>query len=455
MKLACVPALAALAGLAGCGDNTAGRCDGREPVCGGAVRDADGRAVILRGVNLAGAHKNAPYTDPFTEADYTRLRADWGMTAIRFLITWSAVEPSQGQFDDTYLDWVKQRIEWAQAAGLSVVLDMHQDVYGEGFGFDGAPRWTCDASNYDGFVAKQPWGLNYADPHVMACFDHLWTDAATQADFAAAWKHVAERLAGEPAILGFDPINEPSWGSYPVASFERDRLQPFYEQVIAAVREAAPRWIAFAEPSNSRGLGFATSLQPFEAKNVVYSPHLYDALAEQSGMFDPTRAQQLVDTGADFAGEAARMGTPLWIGEYGGIGTDPQIGAYMDADYRAASAVAAGSMIWAYDEGGGYSLLDAQDQEVAPLVTAVVRPAPAAIAGTPIGWTFDPTTRVLEVQWHPDHAISQPTVILAPARLYPSGVAVDCGGCKVETTGNEIRLGPVAGDPAVARISPR
>ena len=31
----------------------------------------------VRGVNLAGAHKNAPYTDAFGPADYTRLSADW------------------------------------------------------------------------------------------------------------------------------------------------------------------------------------------------------------------------------------------------------------------------------------------------------------------------------------------------------------------------------------------
>ena len=26
--------------------------------------------------------------------------------------------------------------------GVHVILDMHQDVYGEGFGGNGAPRWT-------------------------------------------------------------------------------------------------------------------------------------------------------------------------------------------------------------------------------------------------------------------------------------------------------------------------
>ncbi len=405
----------------------------------------------MRGVNLAGAHKMSPYTDAFGASDYTRLSADWGMTGIRFLITWSAIEPTQGTFDDNYLDWVRQRIEWADAAGLAVVLDMHQDVYGEGFGFDGAPAWACDAANYAGFVPQQPWGINYADSHVMACFDALWSDPS---ELVAAWKHVAEYLADAPAILGFDPINEPSWGSYAVATFEKDRLQPYYEQAITAVRAVAPKWLAFVEPSNSRALGFSTSLQPFHAPGIVYSPHLYDVGAESTGMFDPAHAPDLVEMASELGDEAKRMHAALWVGEYGGQATDPQIATYLGADYDGISAVAAGSTYWAYDRGGAYSLLDSDGNEVPAIVSAVVRPAPARIAGTPIGWTYDAASRVLEVQWHADAKIQAPTVILAPARIYPAWVSVDCGGCSVDLVGNEIHLGRVTGDPAIAKISP-
>src|SRR5436305_8869337 len=91
----------------------------------GFLRAPDGRAVILRGMNLSGAQKNAPYLDDKQPADYQRIRGDWGMNAIRFLMTWSAVEPDRGRYDDAYLDQVAERMGWAQAAGLSVILDMH------------------------------------------------------------------------------------------------------------------------------------------------------------------------------------------------------------------------------------------------------------------------------------------------------------------------------------------
>ena len=71
-----------------------------------------------------------------------------------------------------------------------------------------------------------------------------------------------------------------------------------------------------------------------------------------------------------------------------------------------------------------------------------------------IAWSYDASSRVLEVRWHPDH-VSAPTVIIAPGRVYPQGVTVDCGGCTVERDGDELHLGPVTGDPAVARIAPQ
>ena len=418
-------------------------------VCGSQIRDAEGRAVVLRGVNLAGAHKQAPYTDPFTPENYRQLHG-WGFRTLRFLITWAAIEPSPGVYDDAYLAWVRERMQWAREAGLDVVLDMHQDVYGEGFGFGGAPKWTCDSAHYDAFVPADNWLLNYSNTNVLACYDHLWTDTALQAAFARMWGHVASQLATEPAIIGFDPINEPHWGTYPVAMFEVDRLQPFYAQVFAAVRAHAP-WIAFAEPSSSRNLGFASKLAPFEVQDVVYAPHMYDATAELDGSFSASRRDSLLATATDLAADAERLGVPLWIGEYGGIATSEQIGAYMDAAYDGAASAFAGTMYWAYDQGGGYSMLDADGNPVASLLDAVVRPYPARIAGQPTTWSYDELTRTLEVAWLADTSITAPTVIVTPTRAYPRGVDVVCDGCTFVESDGEVSI--TGG--TTAKITPR
>lgn len=444
-----------LAAVAACGDNSSAlTCAGDGVhVCKGALRDPEGRAMIPRGVNLAGAHKHAPYTDDFTRADYAQLHA-WGFRAARFLVVWSAIEPVDGTYDDAYLDWVAERMRWAHDAGLDVILDMHQDVYGEGFGFDGAPKWTCDASFYAAFVPRDPWPLNYTDANVLACIDRFMTDAPLQAKFAAMWGHVAERLAGEPAIIGFDPLNEPHWGTYPVALFEADRLMPLYQQVIDAVRAHAP-WVVFAEPSSSRNLGFATKLRPFEIADVVYAPHLYDPNAELQGVFDAAHRTTLLATADDLRADAERLGVPVWIGEYGGIATAPTITAYMDAAYDGAASTLGGSMYWAMDKGGGYSIYDAQGVPNPTLLDAIVRPAPVRIAGDPIAWTYDDVTRTLALTWTTDARITAPTVVAVPAKVYPNGVVVECGGCTVEEAPGEVRLGVIAAAEQTATITAR
>jgi len=441
-----------LAAASACGGGGGGDvCRGGWHVCGGQIRDADGRAVIMRGANL-GDQKQAPYLDGFTAADYARLRTDFGLDAIRFVMPWAAVEPSAGYYDDAYLDQVRTRMGWAEDAGLFVVLDMHQDVYGEGFGFDGAPRWTCDDSYYAAFVPRTPWALSYQDPNVIACFDRLWTDADLGAHYAAAWRHVAERLGGSPAVIGFDIINEPSWGSASVWKFEPDLLAPFYQQVIAAVHQAAPGWLAFAEPSNARNLGIASSL-PTLGPDVVYAPHAYDSQAEQGGGWSDARRADFLANIAALRGEADAMNAALWIGEYGGVASDPNIGGYLDAAYDGAAAASASTMLWDYSRGG-YGLLDDTGAEVPAMAAAVARPYPSRIAGDPAGWTYDETTRTLTLTFTPDPSIAAPTEVIAPARVWPGGASVDCGGCTVDVAGDTISLGPITGAPAVVTIAP-
>lgn len=407
----------------------------------------------MRGVNLAGAHKLAPYTDSFTVEDYARLHA-WGFRSLRFLVTWAAIEPTPGVYDEAYLDWVAERMGWAHDAGLSVVIDMHQDVYGEGFGFGGAPKWTCDQHYYDAFVPNQQWLLNYGDANVLACYDHLWADDELQTRYAAMWGHVAARLAKSPAVMGFDPMNEPHWGTHPVTTFEAEQLQPFYARIITAVRAEAPAWTLFAEPASSRNLGLASRLAPFDVANVVYAPHMYDQTAELSGEFDAARRDALLSAAEDLSADAQRLGVPLWIGEYGGIATSPQIGAYMDAAYDGAAAHLAGTMYWAFDRGGGYSMLDDNGDAVPSLLDAIVRPYPERIAGEPTGWDYDEATRTLTVSWRPDVTVHAPTIVVVPARVYPDGVAVTCDGCTAVVGDAEIAITSAAA-AATVHVTPR
>lgn len=427
-------------------------------VRGGFLRDEEGRALLLRGVNLAGAHKVAPYFSFHTLADFERVRDEWGMSSVRFLMTWAAIEPERGRFDEDYLDAVAERMEWARAAGLYVVLDMHQDVYGEGFaagGGDGAPRWTCDEENYETFVPNpSQWFYNYVSAQVTACYDHFWNDEALQGEYIEAWRRVAERLSGyDDVIIGFDPINEPYWGSQLPTAFEPDKLQSFYEALVPKVREVRPDWVAFLEPASSRNLGLPTGLQKMPFKDVVYAPHSYDRDAESGEGFDPAQRANVLENARLLAEEAKALDAALWIGEYGGMADSPGIVEYMTAEYDAFGATAAGTTYWAYDKGGSYSVLDADGNERELLVSTLVRPWPERVAGDPVSYAFDAATSTFTLTYHPDPSIGAPTEISVPDRVYPDGYTVQCDGCETRATGQILQVTvPPSGDPAIVTI---
>lgn len=411
----------------------------------GQVRDSVDRAVVLRGFNLSSVHKQPPYFDFHEGPDFARIRTDWGMNSVRFLLQWAAVEPQPGAYDDAYLDAVRARLDLARDAGLHVVLDMHQDVFGAGFpGGNGAPRWACDEARYAAFVPRTPWFANYTEPNVVACFDAFWQSRALQDAYAAMWGHVAEVLADHPAVVGLDPMNEPSWGSMDLAAFEANRLGPLYEAVVAQVRRHAPDWLAFLEPSSSRNVGVPTRLPAFGFGGVVYAPHSYYGPAEAGGGFDPQARQAVVDTVAALKAEAATWGGALWIGEFGGVAGHPGILEYMDAAYDAQAAVGAGGAYWHYGRDDGYGFLDADGNEKPALASALVRPWPERVAGDDPTWSWDEATRVFHLSFTPGFT-QAPTELSVPARLYPEGFQVECGDCRLERVPGRVRVWRASG----------
>jgi endoglycosylceramidase len=299
---------------------------------------------------------------------------------------------------------------------------MHEDIYGEGFGFDGAPRWTCDQSYYDAFMPRDPWFLNSLDNNVVACTDQFWQSEDLRARFVAAWAHVAARLRTEPAVIGVDILNEPNWGSYSIFDFEADLLAPLYDRVVAAVRAQAPGWVVFVEPSAARNAGIATALPRPSYRDVVYAPHSYDSAAEGSGTFDRSRRDVLLNDIEKLSEEAGQLGAALAIGEYGGVPGNAGYDDYMAAEYDGQGNVAAGAFYWDASRGGGYSLFDATGAPKPDALQAIARPHPSFVGGDPVSYSFDGT--VFSFRYR---SYGTPTEIQVPPRQW----TVECAGCQV------------------------
>ncbi|KAH7907809.1 glycoside hydrolase family 5 protein [Hygrophoropsis aurantiaca] len=131
--------------------------------------DSYGRVCNLRGVNLSGSskiptnhdHETFPHDHhsvtfvgrpfPLDEAPhhFARLRR-WGLTFIRFLVTWEAVEHAgKGIYDMEYLEYLRQLLSLLPQYGLSAFIVIHQDVWSRYSGGSGAPAWTLEAIGFD------------------------------------------------------------------------------------------------------------------------------------------------------------------------------------------------------------------------------------------------------------------------------------------------------------------
>jgi endoglycosylceramidase len=131
-----------------------------------------------------------------------------------------------GMYDDGYISHIQQQVEWAKQQGLYVFLDMHQDLYSVLFE-DGAPEWATLTNGTPHVDLGGVWSDAYfTSPAVQTALDNFWTNKPAmdgigiQEHYAQVWAHLAKKYANEPAIIGYDLMNEPFPGSMAVHAQE-------------------------------------------------------------------------------------------------------------------------------------------------------------------------------------------------------------------------------------------
>ena len=183
--------------------------------------DEYGRERIFSGINVCdkGAYnaeeKIRHYNYEWDDAMLEEFKKQ-GINIIRLGITWDAVEPQKGKYNDVYIEAVKRMLDKCEKAGIYAYIDMHQDLYsgwGNGPG-DGAPAWACHTDKYKYKNPRLVWAESYfISRAVHRAFDNFWDNKYSVQDaYKKMWKHVAQRLDGHPALFGFDVMNEPFLG---------------------------------------------------------------------------------------------------------------------------------------------------------------------------------------------------------------------------------------------------
>ncbi|MCX7072220.1 MAG: cellulase family glycosylhydrolase [Gammaproteobacteria bacterium] len=451
---------------------------------GGWMVDRDGRVVILHGVNAV--WKRAPYAPPDSVDGFTAADADWlaehGFNAVRLGVLFAGVMPQRGVIDHDYLDRMDRVVKLLAARQIYVMIDFHQDLFGESYSGEGFPTWAQPART-DGLL-RAGFPLGYVTPRVSRAFDGFWNDPqGLQAAYAQAWVAVAKRWRDADYLMGYDLINEPWGGSHwPVcarpggcARFELDKLQPLYEQVLAGIRAVDPDNIVWLEPQVLFEFGADSHLgsRPIADAQLGLSWHNYciaAPLVKATGAAESQTCSKLsrrVYRNADTV--ARRLGSASVLSEFGASDDAPDIARVAGR----ADEHRVGWMYWSYKDWGdpttqgqgtGAQSMFQRDTDLASVkrakLMALERPFPQAIAGVPLDYGFDAASRRFTLRYSTTLASGRKaprdavTLIHVPALHYPDGYTVQVQGGRVVSAANARQLRVIA-DEAATQVTIR
>jgi endoglycosylceramidase len=367
-------------------------------------KDEQGRVVILRGMNVSGDAKVPPFYS-VTAAQQLDPLPGWGVNTLRLLFTWEAFEPSPCQYDESYLQYYQQVVQWAAQRNLYVVVDFHQDAFsrfsvsgcGEGF-----PAWAVHSS----IALRQPrndascesWGTKMLfDWSHHRSWHHFHRDSeGARSRYLAMVERVAQRMAQHDNVIGYDVINEP-WG-------KNSELLSLYNDAGTAIRRQDPSALLFVPPHAflSSGLVRNTMDKP-SFTNFAYAPHYYDPIMITAKWW----------LGNSSAGplnvmwqQAQDWHVPLFLGEFGAPASTVGGKAYIEQLYDWLDGAFASSAHWNYTpnwnadskDGWNHEDLSITDDTGQLRDNFTVRPYPIATAGAPA--VFEINDEGLQYSWY-------------------------------------------------------
>ena len=247
--------------------------------------------------------------DYFLDEEDIRFIKDCGATVVRLPVNYRHFESDADPFH--YLEKGFQRLDrairWCTNHGLYVIIDLHAVQ-----GWQNTD-WHCD------------------NPGRQSLF---WTHRQFQDRFVALWEAFARRYADNPAVAGYNVMNEPITNAPRGRFSERyvpnwDILNQVYRRVVTAIRRIDPATIIFLE-----GDYFSTlfsGLKPPFADNLAYSSHNYTKVGFGPGCYPGTiegthwngAKQEEVFLAHEGTRFAAKNRVPLWVGEFGSVYNGP------------------------------------------------------------------------------------------------------------------------------------
>ena len=230
---------------------------------------------------LVGATEAARFWTRFRDCyiakdDIAFLKAT-GFNTVRVPLNWRLfVEPGQDgvdRFEGSGWALLDRLVQWCRDAGLRVIIDLHA-----------APGGQTGVNHDDG----PGFPLTFYVPRYRQLT-------------IAIWRQLAAHYRDEPAILGYDLLNEPI-SPYSDMNYLNPQLEPLYRDIVAAVRSVDPNHVVLLAGAQW-GTNFAVFDRPFDS-NAVYTYHKF--------WINPTR-----DGVQEYLNFSNRWKVPVLIGETG------------------------------------------------------------------------------------------------------------------------------------------
>lgn len=428
--------------------------------CGQLV-DAQGRVVILRGVNArvegifdVTFDDGRTALEPIPALDASDLEAmkGWGFDALRLPINWSALEPTEtGGFDEAYLDRVEAVLDLAEAAGVVALVDFHEDAYSKEIGEDGAPLWAIVPP--PPMLLEGPLedlGDRRLSKPVLDAFDTFFGPSADGAylreRFSAAAEHVAKRLSAHPAVMGFEIFNEPVTDDAGIA-----RLN---DAAFARVRAAAPDKLYLFEPPATRNIIDSATIGAGSIGPLsVYAPHVYThAFTANAGSIVMTK-DDLARSNLRAREEAAGYEAPLVITEWGFDPKLPNAADYFRFEQEAQDDAMASAFFWVWKEmsQGAWGCFD-HDAATgaftprAAMQAALAHARPSRIAGFPRAFSYDAGARRFSMTFYADASVDGAHEIIVPDPIGALSARCDGEAVTASREGTRVTVACGAGD---------
>jgi len=248
------------------------------------------RIATLIGEEETKTFYNAWLSNHTTRSDIDSLHA-WGFNSVRLPMHYNLFtlpvdqEPVAGK--NTWLTvgfaLTDSLVSWCRANHMYVILDLHAAPGGQGNDLNISDR----------------------DPSKPS----LWQSEANRQKTMALWQKIAARYVNEPAVGGYDILNEPNWG-FEDTVHDRNglkeekniQLKQLLQDITKMIRAVDKNHIIIIE-GNGWGNNYKGMLGPWD-HNMVLSFHKYWNYNDQQSI------QHILDFRSQY-------NIPVWIGETG------------------------------------------------------------------------------------------------------------------------------------------